>query len=77
MMAYGSNRIPFALLDYSSKKNFRHMLSKNFKRCMKKHERHCVSSQIHSGRDYILCHHTLMTVKIYDDKNQSYSNHKI
>lgn len=54
MRAYGSNRIPFALLDYSSKKNSRHTLSKNFKRCMKKHERHCVRSQIHSGRDYIL-----------------------
>lgn len=54
MKAYGSNRIRFALLDYSSKKNSRHMLSKNFKQCMKKHERHCVRSQIHSGRDYIL-----------------------
>ena len=54
MKAYGSNRIRFALLDYSSKKNSRHMLSKNFKQCMKKHERHCVGSQIHSGRDYIL-----------------------
>lgn len=54
MKAYGSSRIPFALLDYFSKKNSRHTLSKNFKRCMKKHERHCVRSQIHSGRDYIL-----------------------
>ena len=51
MRAYGSNRIPFALLDYSSKKNSRHMLSKNFKQCMKKHERHCVKQQILYGKE--------------------------
>lgn len=51
MRSYGSNRIPFALLDYSSKQNSRHMLSKNFKRCMKKHERHCVKQQILHGKE--------------------------
>lgn len=58
MRAYGSNRIPLVLLDYSGKENSRHMLSKqsvrNLKRCLTKHERHCVRSQIHSGRDYII-----------------------
>lgn len=55
MRAYGSNRIPFALLDYSSKENSRNRLSKqsvrNLKRCLKKHERHCVKQQILHGKE--------------------------
>lgn len=57
MRAYGSNRIPYALLDFSNKENSRHMLSKqsvhNLKRCLKKTERHAVKNQIKYGKDYI------------------------
>lgn len=57
MRAYGSNRIPYALLDYSSKENSRNRLSKqsvrNLKRCLKKHERHCVKQQILQGNEYV------------------------
>lgn len=55
MRAYGSNRILYALLDYSSKENSRNRLSKqsvrNLKRCLKKHERHCVKQQILYGKE--------------------------
>ena len=57
MRAYGSNRILYALLDYSSKENSRNRLSKqsvrNLKRCLKKHERHCVEQPILQGNEYV------------------------
>lgn len=57
MRAYGSNRIPYALLDYSSKENSRNWLSeqsvKNLKRCLEKHEIHCVKQQILHGKEYM------------------------
>lgn len=57
MRAYGSNRISYALLDYSSKENSRNRLSKqsvrNLKRCLKKHESDCVKQQILQGNEYV------------------------
>lgn len=64
MRAYGNNRIPYALLDYSSKENSysskensRNRLSKqsvrNLKRCLKKHGSDCVKQQILQGNEYV------------------------